>query len=348
LIYNGQEEEKDKLEYWYNEIKKYAARSKIFILLNEREPKVSEITAKDLKDECHNVDFDSFSIKYDKDKIEEFRTKIVNFIKKNQVKLGFPFKFFRLKKEFEHHFAGNIKYDYIEVDKFNEIAKKQVYHIDNALYNLCYIGTCLWYKELGHLLVLNPEWIIQGVFRIIDWANRQEQNKHSVTQDDFSIVFENDSRYPKDKHIFLYKLMKLHRLAYETMKIGRILIPSLLNNDCPKTLPVFPVDESLMFRFKADRPIPTDIFSHFIARYYEAIKKEGKDFLVWRYGVVTEYENDTIAFARELKDKNEIIISVTGSNKAIYWDELQRILISIFNIHSYCKIELQQIREPCE
>jgi len=42
------------------------------------------------------------------------------------------------------------------------------------LKDLHYLGVSLWYADMDEYetLVLNPEWISQGVYRIINWVSK--------------------------------------------------------------------------------------------------------------------------------------------------------------------------------
>jgi len=76
-------------------------------------------------------------------------------------------------------------------------------------------------------LVLNPEWISQGVYRIINWVSNAQT--HTLTLGCFAKVFADNARYPADRHQFLFNLMKHYELAYETTGGSRLVIPHLGN-----------------------------------------------------------------------------------------------------------------------
>jgi hypothetical protein len=189
-------------------------------------------------------------------------------------------------------------------------------------------------------LVLNPEWISQGIYKIINWANNRKQDRHSVSLSGFSKIFENETnRFPIDKHIFLFELMKCYELAYETEKKNHLIIPHLLHKDKPAVLPDFPVGNSLMLRYKAEKPLPPNTISRFIVRHNEAIKKEKNEFLVWRYGVVLEDGKGSVALVRE--DDRMISVAVKGQEQTAFLDELRKTLNDIFNSYKSQKPELQ-------
>jgi hypothetical protein len=216
------------------------------------------------------------------------------------------------------------------------------------LQNLHALGVCLRYKDLADFnsLVLNPEWISHGVYKIVNQVHNK--GAHSALLTDLSCIFEDEAeRYPKDKHRFLFELMKRYELGYETVK-KELIIPHLLHDDRPDTLPDFPIEESLMLRYRAEQPLPSNTISRFIVRHNDDIKKEGADYLVWRFGVVLKTGKDTIALVRESTDDRMITVLVKGIEKTAYLDKLRATLNDIFNSYKSNKPELEYIVERSE
>ncbi|MDR0969070.1 MAG: hypothetical protein LBM67_00850 [Lentimicrobiaceae bacterium] len=340
IVYDGRSEERNRLAYWLNHIKNYGGDSKVFILVNRRDNHSGEIPINSLQEAYPNiVEFYDFSIKDDKDKLIEFRKKVTEHIKNNPSwnNLKIPANDFKVKEALELYFTQNNK-EYITKDDFEKIAKKNgVDDFDRLLKNLHALGICLRYENMGffNTLVLNPEWISQGIYKIINWVHNN--NKHSISAEDFSAVFEQDiARYPKDKHSYFFELMKMYELAYEISEEKSLIIPHLLHEDRPKKLPDFPEDESLMLRYKADQDLPPNTISRFIVRHNKEIKNE---YLPWRYGVVLENKNGSIALVRE--EDRTISVSVQGNDKTAYLSKLRETLNDIFNSYKSKKPELQ-------
>ncbi|MCL2323819.1 MAG: ADP-ribosylation factor-like protein [Oscillospiraceae bacterium] len=351
LVYDGRAEERNRLEYWLDQIKDYGGDSKVFILVNKRDPYPPEIPINNLKDKYPIVGFYTFSIKDDKENLENFRKEVVECIKNNlswdkdETKGGFPINYFHVKQELEQRFERDNKCEYITFDDFRKIAtKNRIKTPEELLKALDALGICLRYKNLKNskILVLNPEWISHGIYQIINWAHNREHDRHLISIKDFPNVFENEAnRYPADKYEFLFELMTCYELAFETEKENRLIIPHLLHEDRPKILPDFPVGESLMLRYKTEQPLPPNPISRFIVLHNKEIRKEREEFLVWRYGVVLEDENGSIALVRESKEERMISVCVKGINKTAYLDKLRQTLNDIFNSYKSKKPELQ-------
>ena len=293
MVYDGRTEERNRLEYWLNHMKNYGGDSKALILVNKRDQHSVDIPINFLKEQYPIEGFYTFSIKNDKTDLKAFRNDVAGYIKNNPSwnQQIIPANYYTVKEELEKRFVRGEKQkgeEHITKKEFERIAKEhKVDDTDQLLKDLGALGVSLWYEDMKEFdtLVLNPEWISHGVYKIINWVS--EEAKPSLTLDDFARVFKEDAnRYPSDKHEFHFELMKRYELAYETAKGKNLIIPHLLKEDRPKELPDFPVGESLMLRYKAEQPLPPNTISRFIVRHNQEIKKDKQEYLAWRYRVV--------------------------------------------------------------
>ncbi|MFC1750876.1 COR domain-containing protein, partial [Pseudomonadota bacterium] len=288
----------------------------------------------------------TFSVKHDRDQLLAFRQAVADFIKHNPSweKQLIPTSYYHVKAALEELFDkqnGDAGREHISRDEFDDIARQyKVEDSEQLLKDLHSLGVSLWYEGMDEFdtLVLNPEWISHGVYKIINWVN--EAKKHAITLEDFATVFEDDlERYPVDKHSFLFKLMKHYELAYEAASDKKLIIPHLLNEDRPEVLPDFPVGESLMLRYKAEQPLPPNTISRFIVRHNEQIKKSRHGYPVWRDGVVLEDSKGSTALVRE--DDRTISVAVKGKDKTHYISTLRDTLDEIFGSYKSKAPELQ-------
>lgn len=342
LVYDGRSEERNRLRYWLNHMKNYGGESKTFILVNRRDQHTPVIPVNSLLEQ-YNIDenISIFSIKDDKIDLESFRDKVKNYIKYNPSwnNLEIPIKYFIIKNILECKFADGA--ETITIDELKKIATKyKVNKLEELLNNLHALGVCLRYQDMGEFntLVLNPEWISHGVYKIINWIH--ENGKYSISINDFKIVFQDEKqRYPTDKHLFIFKLMMRYELAYEAKEGGILIVPHLLHEDRPEILPNFPIGESLMIRYKSEMELLPNTISRFIVRHNEDIKTDGNTYLVWRYGVILDDKMGNIALIRE--EDRTVSVSVTGKDKTAYLNKLRHTLNEIFDSYKIKKPELQ-------
>jgi GTPase SAR1 family protein len=341
IVYNSRTEERDRLDYWLNYMENYGGDSKAIILVNKRDEHSVNIPINSLKEKYPIVEYYAFSIGKDKEELVEFRNKIASYIENNSSweNQKIPLNYYQVKEDLEKLFDKKEKektQEYITKEEFENIARSHdVDDIDELLKNLHMLGISLWYQNMQkyNTLILNPEWISDGVYKTINWVN--ENKRHSLSLNDFKEVFNKDkSRFPEKMHKFLFDLMKDYKLAYETEK-GDLIIPHLLKEDRPEELPDFPLGESLMLRYVADQPLPPNTISRFIVRHNEEIK----DNLVWRYGVILEDKKGSLALVRE--EDRYISVSVKGNNQTEYISRLRETLNDIFNSYKSDKPKLE-------
>lgn len=347
LVYDGRTEKRNGLDYWLNHIVNYGGDSDIFILVNERDKHSVKISENYLKEQYKGriKYIYRFSIKDDYELLCLFRNDIKRYIINHPSwsNQRIPLSYYNVKERLETIFAENKnknRREHITKKEFENIANQYaISNIDGLIKDLHALGISLCYKDMEgfDMLILNPEWISHGVYKIVNWAHNHR--KYMLYISDFNNIFREEYvRYPSSKYDFFFMLMKYYELAYETEEIKSLIIPQLLNEDRPSKLPEFPVGESLMLQYKVDQPLPLNTISRFIVRYNMIIKKENNNFLVWRYGVVLEDKN-TIALIRE--EDRSISVSVKGENKILFFSQLRSTLNMIFATYKSMRPDLQ-------
>ncbi|MCG8327535.1 MAG: hypothetical protein MI974_07615 [Chitinophagales bacterium] len=342
MVYDGRTEKRNNLVYWLNHMKNYGGNSSAIILINRRDQHKVELPINVLKEQYPIIDLYDFSIKKDREALETFRSDVASYIKNNPSwkRQDIPTSYYKVKEELQNLFHESDEeqpQEHIPMDTFQEIARRhEVEDVEQLLKDLHALGISLWYKNIMDFdsLILNPEWISHGVYKIINWASNH--SKHELGLRDFNSVFEAEKkRYPDRKcYEFLFNLIKYYELAYERADKPRLIIPHLLKEDRPQKLPDFPVGESLKIQYKADQPLPPNTISRFIVRHNQQIRNK----IVWRYGVVLENGKGSIALVRE--EDRSISVSVRGSSKSDYIVELRATLNDIFNSYKSKKPEL--------
>jgi small GTP-binding protein len=215
IVYDGRSEMRNQLDYWLDHMKNFGGDSQAIILINKRDQHSVEIPLNTLKEKYPIAGDYTFSIQDDEKKLESFRKVIANHIVnnpswENQV---IPESYYQVKEDLEKLFTeceDDDGKEHITIAEFEKIAKQHgVEKTEELLKDLHFLGISLWYKNMAeyNTLILNPEWISHGVYKIINWVN--EDKKYSVSLNDFSVIFKEVScRYPTEKYNFLFQLMK--------------------------------------------------------------------------------------------------------------------------------------------
>ncbi|MDP4270780.1 MAG: COR domain-containing protein [Bacteroidota bacterium] len=91
------------------------------------------------------------------------------------------------------------------------------------------IGVVLWYsmnEELKHWVILQPEWAMNAVYKIIDDEEIQKR-RGNIHAKDFIRIWK-ESIY-EDKHVILKKMLEIFKIAFpKRHKIGDYIIPARL------------------------------------------------------------------------------------------------------------------------
>jgi len=248
-----------------------------------------------------------------------------------------PLSYYLVKEKLEQEFAGTK--NYIEREDFDAIASEiPVADRSTLLSGLSCLGICLWYPKIATLetLVLNPEWITNGIYRVINWLKNEWRNAE-MSLDDFERIFSEDPVYA-EKYEFLYNLMQVYELAYKMPNCDSIVVPQCLPEDSPpaSALPGFPPESSLYAEFQVknnsvDESVPTtippDVMPRFIVRRHVDLSNKKKH--AWRYGAVMQLDDDAIALVQQ--DTYSIRLQVKGKRKSDYLEELRTALLYVLN-----------------
>ncbi|MDR0476206.1 MAG: hypothetical protein LBH43_21390 [Treponema sp.] len=341
LLYDGRTERRNQIEYWLDHVRNYGGDAPVLILINKFDDNKPDIPENTLTRKYPFIkSFAYFSIKEDKYALEEFSTKTSEIILNNLIwnSRKMPSSYYKVKNELRKLFDNNVecisKEQFYEKAVNNDVTNKEKQDI--LLESLHLLGICLWYKDIDdfNMLVLNPNWITNGIYKVINWAHNN--SRRTISLDDFEIIFDDEKeRYPKDRFKDILKLMEKYELAYSKDNIN-ITIPHILMEDQPKELPDFPIEESLMIKYVSEQPLPPNNVCRFIVRRHEEIRSDNE---VWRYGVVMEYKKNTTALIYE--DDRNIVIKVKGSKKSEYISKLRETMDAILESYKSDKPDLK-------
>ncbi len=346
IVYDGRTEDRNRLDYWLEHVKIYGGNSRVMVLINRRDKHAPEVPKNKLRRDYPFIldDFAEFSLRDDDVALRQFRLRVAEFILDNPSwnRQKLPTLYFEIKDDLLERFAQNHdgqKTELITREVFDEIALKNgcaAADIEKVLSSLHALGICLWYRELNsfHTLVLNPEWISHGIYRLINWA--KDNGKYRISKKDCMVAFaEEIIRYPKEKHSFLLRLMCEYQLAYVDEDNDGIVVPVLLSNDLPDDLPTFEIRDSLMLEYVAENSLPADTICRFIVLQHHDIAEGVRN--VWRYGVVLD-NGAAIALVEE--NDRRIRVSAKGRGKREYISSLRATLNHIFDTYKNIQPEL--------
>jgi hypothetical protein len=281
----------------------------------------------------------------DKTKLKEFIRTVMNIVRNNPLWNDqiISSEADVIKRALRGHFDGASSAS-IERKVFYDIARENGVinsKADGILKDLHDLGICLRYDEDdirdSNRLVLNPDWIINGIYKILNGSSDENKRILSVTQGVEMLKDDERYKYPRDKTVFLFKLMRVYELAF-FKDHSRIFIPGSLPLDQPVGLPVFnDAHNRLTMRFTVTKALPPNMTARVIVLRRDEIFEEK---LLWRKGAVLIYNNGN-AITLITEDERSISIYVKGADKTPYIASLRETIKNIFQGYKMIKPDLQ-------
>ncbi|NET74375.1 MAG: hypothetical protein F6K62_26735, partial [Sphaerospermopsis sp. SIO1G2] len=169
----------------------------------------------------------------------------------------------------------------------NEIVSKQtllkLMHDLGVVLNF-YRGDEKHYK-LEETNILNPEWVTQGVYALLN-SEPLKQANGVLHKPDLRHLLPRD-RYPSSQeHDFILEMMRQFELCYPFAGGDRYLIPALLPESEPEAAQ-WDEQNTLQFRYEYPEFFPSSILSRFMVRQYTRIVQGAPQ---WRRGLVITFD----------------------------------------------------------
>lgn len=321
LVTVARRERKD-LNHWLQLVHEIGGDAPVLVVINKTDLDEHDIDREPLRREYPNIkDFVRTAV-FDNDEkgvvaldtIHELQAKIHEIIgdKKEMPSVFVEQRqeWFTVKNELE-----TMKEEYISYEKY-----RQLEHIRNLpedekrlnLKQLASLGTVVSFVDdprLADTHVINPQWIMDGVYTLINDAEVKDKRRGEFSFADLKRLLPLD-RYPAEKYAFLVELMEKFKLCYPLRgRKDTFLLPDLFSDIEPTD--VWPKgNKGLRFRFNYGS-FPPDLFmAQFIVERYADIVDEKR----WRSGVVVSAERCEAIVRRSFSNEH-IEIEVVGPEK---------------------------------
>jgi internalin A len=152
------------------------------------------------------------------------------------------------------------------------------------------LGIALSYKDdprLRDTNVLNPRWVTNGIYGIINHPKLAERQGEIAVEDLVEML--DPQEYPAERQPFLLELMRRFELCFRFPgDDDRFLIPQLLSSERPSETNNFSAVDCLAFAYQYETLLP-GLLPRFIVRSY--VLSEGRT--RWRTGVILGFEGNT-------------------------------------------------------
>jgi len=337
LVLNSRTHEKT--DYWLKHIASFGGHSPVLIVINKIDENPGfDLDRNSLKQKYPNIaGFYQVSCK-DKTGLGAFKQALQETIPGIELlRTPVAASWLHVKEKLQ---AATAKENYIDQPAFETICKQE--KIDDIssrttlIRFLNELGVVLHFKELAlsNFHVLNPHWVTEGVYRIINSPFLAEQKGildtgrlPYVLNEEKTKTEAYDQKLPEvtynnPEQLYILSLMKQFELCFR-LDDGKILIPDLLKKETPD----IDIEErdALRYLLRYDF-LPLNVISRFMVRMHRDI--DGS--LMWRTGVVLQDRDLGVrAVVKADEDEREIAILVSGKRKRDYFSVIRKTLREI-------------------
>lgn len=331
VVLDGRRDESP--EYWLDIISQYGKSSSVMVVMNKIDQnRHAGIDAMKLKREYkgifENMYFCQISCKT-AEGFEEFEDLFGKAVKKMaSCRKAFPEKWYHVRQE-----LYGMKKNYIHEDEYRSICRKyeitEEYPQNIILSWMSDLGVCFSYRSrhmfgsVEDLKVLRPEWITNGVYKIITSKEARDYNgfmNHELIREILERKDDVNERYHNTERDFILGMMRDFMLSYQ---IGNSeFIPMLTTEEEPE-LPDMPEAADLQLEYKI--PVSAAVLYRFIVSMKQDVVCEK----TWRRG--TYLKNtllQTVAIVRFGKTRKIVDIHVSGKNPSLYLAMVRHALLS--------------------
>lgn len=332
---------------YFEQIKSYAPNSPVIIVINriDENPaaKIDENrikdTYRDRNDEpilrsVHKISL----LKGHKDGDFEFQKQLealdtairAELMKLPTIHKIVPQSYFDVKEYLESKYFEHTPY--ISQETYKQICREKNLSADaddELLKYLDILGTVRYFDDLEtrNLQILNPEWLTDGVYRILT-HERTHSLKGVITEKDLEVILQPTEKgafeYPKHHYIYLIEMLKRFNLGH-LREDKTIFIPKAFAEDYPDSFrPNEFKSDAIHFFFKYETFIPSPIISGFIAKMFNFVKGS----LYWEKGIVlekAEMSETQIALVEQNTVANRIDIWVQGRHSREFFIEIRQV-----------------------
>jgi internalin A len=323
-------QEENRVEYWLKIIQSFGGESPVLLVGNKTDQHPLDIDRTGLQKKYPNIVGILETSAATGAGIEELKAAIAKQVNNlPHVRDLLPETWFTVKTKLEElgRQSNFITHDkYLELCAENEVSDETSQRtLIGFLHDL---GVVLHFQDdprLEALGILNPQWVTNGVYKILN-SHTLFQNKGVLTTSMLDEIL-NLPEYPRGKRLFIVDMMKKFELCYDIEADKTFLVPDLLPKDEPAELKFNGIPA-----FEYAYPVlPSSVITRFIVRMNQKID----DGFVWRTGVVLKIGENKALVKADIEDR-KITIAIDGVEHTRR-DALSAIRFQLDEIHASIK-----------
>lgn len=345
VLDNRKEEEPD---YWLQQIESLGGKAPVLVVFNKQDENAAEIAdRKFLREKYPNIiGFYNTSCKTGYG-ITDFKNALeTEVVKLQTVREQFPNNWLAIKKAIEAITTGSQHYltyeTYQAICQQNAVTTPDTQRLLLKYFNT--IGAVTWFGEdvhLNMLHVLKPEWITQGVYKILTakkTANLYGQINVSDFKELLQPVAKDDYTYDKKHYGYILSMMKKFDLC-DAADDKHLLIPSAFGKEPKVEYSEFRGDDVRTYILQFKDYMPLALIHRFTAKKIS----EAWNSNYWYTGIVIKdvISTDTLAMVHADKEAKRLYVRIKGTDKLGMWGYIRRELAGI--TASYAKIPYNEL-----
>lgn len=312
--------ERNELNHWLKLVNQLGNKAPVLVVINKIDLDPHDLDRKSLERDYPNIiGFVRTTIKNcDEAKagvtLEILKQKISNIVSNKKIMPSVfeqrPAEWFTVKEELENlESKGNDFITYEEYENLEFIKNLPESERKINLKLLSMIGAVVSFVDDPRLIdtnVINPQWIMDGVYAIINDPKVKDELKGKLQINDLARILPK-KKFPRGRHVYLLELMEKFNLCYPAKDQRDIyFIPDLFDDIEPDF--EWEGDEFIHFRYYYDDFSPDAFMTRFIVEMHQDIIDNKR----WRSGVFIS--NGTCrAKVYQAYRKNYIHVEIMGN-----------------------------------
>jgi len=312
--------ERNELNHWLKLANQLGNKAPVLVVINKIDLDPHDLDRKSLERDYPNIIGFARTCIYDckdakaADSIDELKKKIIATVSDKELMPGVfeqrPPDWFMVKKELEK--LEEDGKDFITYKEYQELKFIKDLPEDERKSNLkllSMIGAVVSFVDDPRLIdtnVINPQWIMDGVYAIINDPIVKDKSRGRLHIKDLERILDK-KKFPKARHAYLLELMKKFNLCYGAKDQRDIyLIPDLFVDAEPDI--EWDSSKSMHFRYNYDDFPPDAFITRFIVEMHQDIVDEQR----WRSGVYIS-NGSCSAKVYQAYRKNFIHVEIQGN-----------------------------------
>ncbi|MCA9922453.1 MAG: leucine-rich repeat domain-containing protein [Anaerolineales bacterium] len=327
-------EQESRLHHWMKLISGLSNNAPVIIVVNKQDEHALQLDERELKHKYLNLLKIVPTSCVTGAGIPELREAIADALKHlPHIYDQFPTDWLKLKADLEKMQANYITYErYAEYcrevgieDRADQRSWVKVLHELGVVLNYQDEN----YRQLEGTHVLKPEWVTDGVYRILSDPDQHIANNAGILAPTMLDNILDPEQYPHHQQVFIVGMMQKFELSFRLPNgQNQHLIPDLLPKEQPQEAEFFGKTQLLRFEIHYTDFLPDSILSRFMVGMMAVLDRRSS----WRNGAVLKFD-DNEALVQADHDARKLFITVAGA-EATRRSLLNTIRMQLHAIHS--------------